>query len=297
LNREADVTDQAGAVLDSVKFPWSPDGDVAANLAIGNLRNSLMGSLANERGIHAETLFVVLGAIAGQAAAHAFWERDPKMGVDFMDIETRDGRHFFYGDALNGYLVRQQGSVLPVWEIVAGAAIKAGVSPTELPDLKEIFAHVTDTLGGPNFGIVRTPPEHQPGAQPMQALQIFWPLALQVLTQTMAQAIGRRPEPADLAPVPTPKPEPTASGFGRAMKGMFGRKQPAPPQSQRDIWGDTLARQHWPIVVGIVAGGLIGETKGVLDPGWAVKIFMEAAVPMSKLHPKEFPQTLPEKAG
>jgi hypothetical protein len=242
--------------LSTAKLPWSPTGDLAANLAIGNLRESVLSWLTDEHGIHAETLFVVTGAMPGQAAAHAFWERDPKMGVDFMDVETRDGRHFFYGDALNAYLVRERGSVIPLWDIVGGAAVTAGCPATELPDWKEIFAHVTDCLGTPDFGIVRTPPEHQPAFQPMQALQMYWPRTRKILSQPPREGVG-----------------------------PSGVKRPQQPG-----WSDTVACQHWPIVVGIVAQQFIGMTKDVLDPGWAVKIFMEAAVPMSKVHPREIPQ-------
>jgi hypothetical protein len=285
------VTDQAEAGLQSIKFPWSPVGDFAANLAIGNLRESVLLWLRDERGVHAETLFVVMGALAGQAAAQAFWDRSPIMGVDFMDIGTRDGRHFFFGDALNAYIVRERGSVAPLWDIVAGGAVTAGCAPSALPDWKEIFTHGTQSLGSPAFGIVRTPAEHQPAFQPMQALQQYWPMTRKILSQPAREGVGPSVKSAQ------EKPEEPASaprgGFAQTVKGMFGKKKPQ-PGPQTDIWGETLARQHWPIVVGLVTQRFIGMTKDVLDPGWAVRIFMEAAVPMSKLHPREIPQELPQ---
>src|ERR1043165_8205749 len=54
---------------EAVQYPWEGTGDeIVVNLAIGSLRDSLMQWLTSERGVHAETLLVSIGAIAGFAA-------------------------------------------------------------------------------------------------------------------------------------------------------------------------------------------------------------------------------------
>src|SRR5689334_20578426 len=67
--------------VQSVGYPWAGTGDeIVVNLAIGSLRDSLIKWLTTERGVHAETLLVATGAIAGFAALSAARER----------VKTRD---------------------------------------------------------------------------------------------------------------------------------------------------------------------------------------------------------------
>lgn len=50
-----------------VELPWAKSGEdeITTNFAIGSLRESLLKWLKDSRGIHAETLMVVIGALAG----------------------------------------------------------------------------------------------------------------------------------------------------------------------------------------------------------------------------------------
>src|SRR5436305_14260878 len=63
----------SGPKCEALKFPWEGDTDatIMANLAIGNLREALQAWLRSERGVHAETLMVVVGALAGFTAQTA----------------------------------------------------------------------------------------------------------------------------------------------------------------------------------------------------------------------------------
>src|SRR5438105_10149177 len=59
-----------------IRYPWAGTDDlIAVNLAIGSLRDTLTMRLTSERGVHAETLLVSIGAIAGFAARAAVDER------------------------------------------------------------------------------------------------------------------------------------------------------------------------------------------------------------------------------
>jgi hypothetical protein len=41
--------------------------------------------------------------------------------------------------------------------------------------------------------------------------------------------------------------------------------------------------RHWPLLLAAVAASYMATTKGSLPPALALKIFMEAAIPMSKI--------------
>jgi hypothetical protein len=269
--------------LNHSRMPWSPEGDATAERAIGDLDEFLIGAL---EGSPVENLFVALGALAGHAAAQAAWERVAREGLRLTETSTKDGRRFYFSDAINAYLVPGLGSTTSVWALVAGGAVAAGLPKSDLPRYDRIFTRAALTLGEPNFGIIQLE-GHEAAMQPLQALHQLWPTALQIL--------DRPAEPSAVAPVQPPAaaitpPAGESGGFsvGKALRGMFGRKAPIEPAPAK-ITGFT--KQHWPIAFGIVAHQNLRLTKDVLDPRIAVELFMEAAAVMSKLHPNEIPQT------
>jgi hypothetical protein len=87
--------------------PWEPEEETKANLAVAHLQQNLLAWLKSEKGVHAETLMAVIGAIAGHAVIHAIVEdqvktgRMPK-GAQLMEVRTADGKRYFFGDHLNG---------------------------------------------------------------------------------------------------------------------------------------------------------------------------------------------------
>src|ERR1043166_7578132 len=178
-----DVAHANASRTETVRYPWSgTDDEIVVNLAIGSLRDSLMRWLTSERGVHAETLLVSIGAIAGFSAQTAALERMNRRDVplpagfdkampreDFhtylreagliLIARTKDtGEQFYFGDLINGYLVQQKTTVgHSLFAILAAAAIEAGAKPTELPDMPGLFRHVSSTVGKPDFGILRPP--------------------------------------------------------------------------------------------------------------------------------------------
>jgi hypothetical protein len=164
--------------LHQIMFPWGPDGEIAANLAIGTLRNSLLKWLETDRGVHAETLMVVIGAIAGFAAQNAVWQTVARSGKtvrqldpanlhadgSFLFVVSRSGEKFYVGELLNGYLAPEAGAgaaiKYPLWNLIAATALEAGVAISDLPDLREMFRYVSKTVGTDAFGIVRAEAGH-----------------------------------------------------------------------------------------------------------------------------------------
>src|SRR5882724_1435219 len=82
-----DVAHAANASrTETVQYPWAgTDDEIVVNLAIGSLRDSLMMWLTSERRVHAETLLVSIGAIAGFAAQAAVNERIKQRDVPGAD--------------------------------------------------------------------------------------------------------------------------------------------------------------------------------------------------------------------
>jgi hypothetical protein len=260
--------------MTSVKLPWadSEDDEITANLAIGNLGHSLLMSLTTERGVHAETLLVAIGAIAGFAAQEAVWARLAKRDLPIdhaatMSREdlskalhahgllvlatTKSGENYNFGDLINGYLVPQKSAPYsyPLSILVNAAAVKAGVKPDELPDYIAMFAHASQTVGTPEYGLSTVDREHRPHLTAREALDRFWPRA----------------------------------------KFIFGRTDgPGPAE------GRSVPPEHWPLIAAIVASGFVARTKDVLDPRIGLHLLMEAAVTMSKIDRSKVPQTLPE---
>ena len=234
------------------RAPWGAEDDIAANQAIGGLRNFLLSALKTERGIQAETLLVAAGALTGYAAIHAVFEAYLKRGrAQVGDAEAastgkaKDGQTYYLGDLINSFLAASAGPVSRpffVWGYLAGVAINAGVPAAELPDLNEMFKHSASTVGTPEFGIPRAPANLKPMLTPRQAVDRLWP----------AVRIG-------LARIEAPG--------GRGI----------------DV-------EHWPIICAITAQQLVTQTKGVIDPKVALRLVMESAIAMSKIDPRSVPQ-------
>jgi hypothetical protein len=256
----ADLSNDRGGQDESSKFerpafPWEPDGSIKANLAIGNLREALLAWLKGDQGIHVETLMVVVGALAGFTAQNAAFRSIGPPGTPApkgaLMMAEAGGERYFFGDRINGYLVRQPGeNRYPLWGYIAAAALQAGMPESEMPDVPEMFGHIAGTVGTPAFGIPRAPAEHPSQITPRKALEVFWPAVKALLSNTDG-------------------PGPTK--------------------------GTSVAQEHWPLVVALVARQFIVIAKDTLNPRISLCLIMESAIAMSKIDPKTVPQTVPEK--
>ncbi len=261
----------------SFEYPWkNTDDEIVVNLALGSLRESLLMWLKTEHGVHAETLLVSIGALAGfamQTAALGRVQRreiplppgaDATISIEDLSVHLRksglllkltakSGEVFLLGDLLNGYLVPQATSEnFTLWGLVAAAAIGTGVQPAELPDYHPMFGHVVESIDTPEFGIAQVAKEHRPHITPRQALNIFWPRARYILTRTDG-------------------PGPTK--------------------------GCNVPPRYWPALMDVVAAQFVMQTKDVLDPRIGLALLMESAIATSKVDAKTVPQTAPPPAS
>jgi hypothetical protein len=158
--------------------------DPLAGLKIGSkeINQRLISMLKDDRGVHVETLLTILGAVAGYACQFSVREEFVKPGTlpenkAFVIAEAKNGRRYFFGDALNKPLAEAKYSV---WGLAAGAAQNLG---KPVPDINDIFKHVSATVGGDQFGIQRLPDSHRPGDLPINYLKVFWPQILPLASQ------------------------------------------------------------------------------------------------------------------
>ena len=84
------------------------------------------------------------------------------------------GRRYYFGDRINGYPVQQRGEyAYPLWSLVAGAALKAGLAEKDLPDVVEMFDHISKSVGTPDFGLPHTSKDHPFHLAPRQPVSHF----------------------------------------------------------------------------------------------------------------------------
>jgi hypothetical protein len=158
------------ALLDVKEHP-------GAVLSVGSkvVLRRLLDMMTDTQPTHIESLLCALGALAGYACQASLREHARNQGLEetalFVVAETADGARYFFGDPLNEVLAESKTSV---WNLAAAAALRAGGQ--DLPDMNEMFAHVTSTVGHQDFGIPRLPPGHSSQASPLQMLRTYWPM-------------------------------------------------------------------------------------------------------------------------
>ncbi len=160
----------------------------------------IWATLQDRDGIHAESLLACMGALAGyacQAYARHAGAAAARNGAGFpaplagkldvrklalTSISTGNGCTYMGGDALDVPLIA---SPLSVWALTRRSLQKLHAP---LPDIEDISAHVTRTLGTSEFGVPRVGEGHRPRALPIVYLTQLWPQVLPI-----AQRFCRRP--------------------------------------------------------------------------------------------------------
>lgn len=208
-----------------------------------------MRLLKTERGVRTETLLGVAGAIAGFAAQNAAWafirqHAGQKLAPNSIAvITTKSGETYIFGDAPNAYLYPQQESKYSTLWHCA-----AGAAQNAGADPKKL------------------PP----------VLDMFNHISRVVGTSEFGYprvVTDHRPEFSVLQSIKT---------FWPVAHKIFHLPLPeaAGPKAQEE---PLLNEEHWPLILGIVAGQFILQAKAVLDPTVAFTIVMENAIAASKI--------------
>lgn len=168
------------------RAPWHgrPEGP-ACDAAVAALYNALPEKLTLEGRVHPQTCLAAIGAIAGFAAQRALIEYLQESGDEVMQralrtAKTRTGCEYYFGEPLNRMLIAASDaeSNQRLWPILTFGAIRAGLPPSGVPDVSEMFAHVASTMVGKDEGWPSVEAQHQPRMNGKVLLEIVWPLAL-----------------------------------------------------------------------------------------------------------------------
>lgn len=154
-----------------------------------------------------------------------------------VDVETKDGAHYVFGDAINVGLYGSSEDGLGLWNYIAPAAGDPQIESKI--DLMEIAAHTAATVGDPAFGVARVPPAYHPSEPALAALKRDAPVLLAEL-----------------------------------------QRLKVPADQYVTLFGGTAQK-----IVPFVAGERDFKVDAKLPPFEAVRLFMETAVPMSKIDP------------
>lgn len=154
-----------------------------AQTAISHLGGYLLMQYRDVGGLlHATNAVSALGAWAGifaQIQAHALLISRviPQTESTLVEVTTRDGQHFFFGDAINACLFEGGGDkFLSFWNLAAGAARDPDIG-TKV-DILEIAKHTSKALGGAEFGIPRLRAGYELTELPIDAVRKHGPVLL-----------------------------------------------------------------------------------------------------------------------
>lgn len=164
-------------------LPIGADLFARAKAAADMIGPAAMSVATTERGIHVESTLVALGAVAGYACQAAARIAPPPFDpaderTPIVEARGADGRLFYFGDAINHYLLEAPASF---WSVAAGNAAQLNGRP--LPDIVEIVRHVAASVGGEGFGEIRFPPGTSAAFSPSRYLCLLWPGARERLAE------------------------------------------------------------------------------------------------------------------
>ena len=224
-------------------WPWEPDQSVAAQLAIGSLIKFFPKSLGKNGRLQVETLFCTVGALTGFAAQHAVRQEHIASG------NAKEAEVFAIAEAPNGE------------RYYFGDRLNAILVP-ETPESTAVWS----VLAGE--------------ALKLGAAEEELPDCLEIFERT-AKSIGT---PGFGVPEVPPghksflMPRRAVEIFWPSLLNVFTREPVVPVPAFK-----LVEPRHWPLVLANVAASYMSAMKGSLAPTLAVQIFMEAAIPMSKI--------------
>jgi hypothetical protein len=160
------------------------------DVAIGELRDGLIKVLQTERGVHAETLMAVIGAIAGCAAATVVHEKAAAGQASLVTLQLADKSSAFMGDDLNAYLAPQDPNIVSLWALAAGGVLQTGLAQEQLPDVRPLFGDAAGSIGGEDYFGYDRYGDNQPGVNLREAMEGFG-FARKVFTRDTPAAPGK----------------------------------------------------------------------------------------------------------
>lgn len=161
---------------------------IGAKMGAKEIVNRLINGMKmnDPKGVHIESFLCILGSLAGyscQAGLRREFIENKGLNENqvFTIVGDKDGNKYYFGDQINQPLVANQFSI---WSLAAGAVQHLGIK--EVIDIREVFEHVSKTVGSENFGIPRIPEGHKTSDIPYNYVCQLWPVLFPVAEQFCA---------------------------------------------------------------------------------------------------------------
>lgn len=189
MNGTTAMTAKPGANTGN-SFPWAGQADEAAcNYAFGLLLQNVPPRVMIENKLHTPTLMAAMGGIAGIAAQVSLLSDIEKMKAatdakKLTEVKLKDGRTLMYGDALNEMLYSVRDPLVArsrVWNMMVSAALSKGMAREQLPNVPDMFKHVSESFGTDKEGRPSVPPNAQPMIPVRELLRLVGPPAIGAL--------------------------------------------------------------------------------------------------------------------
>ena len=171
----------AETLKETIREKRKSDPLIGSKLGGSALAQRLISAVKEQQGgVHIETLLCLVGSLAGYSAQASVRQMNVERGIaeegGFVVVSGKDGKKYFFGDAVNKPLAEDQ---YCVWSLAAGIATHLGCQqPVKIDD---IFRHVATTVGTPEFGIPRIPEGHRTVDLPSHWVKTVWPQALAIV--------------------------------------------------------------------------------------------------------------------
>lgn len=166
------------ALQQQIREKKKQDPYIAAKMAANTVLDKILAVLNDGRGVHVESVFAALGSLAGYACQKSALMRIGNRTLPenaLITVSDKQGNDYYYGDAINRALLEDR---LSVWSLIGGAVQQYN---SDLPDIKGIVHHVTQSIGTAAFGVPRLPEDHPIRHTPKEYLALWQPLQEQVL--------------------------------------------------------------------------------------------------------------------
>lgn len=263
----------------AIELPWKlPHDEMTANLAIGGIRESLLLWLKSERGVHSETLLVAVGALAGFAAQRAAWARLARRDLP-LPPSVMQAAAGTSDTALN--LLSEE---LRTRGLFVTVATKSGET-FYFGDLINGYLVPQATSSHPLWGFVAAAAVH--AGIPIAQLPDTGDMFRHVSATVGGAEFGVPRVPAEHQPHWPARQ--LLETFWPSAQNLLTRTD-----GPGDAAGHSVAPEHWPVVLAIVAQQLVVLAKDTLDPKMGLSLVMESAIAMSKVDPKTVPTTMSE---
>ena len=182
---------QEAALMNAIKEKKKEDPLIGLKLGSKEITQWLMNALKDEKGVHLESMLAILGSLGGYSCHVAVREELINTGrvgekEVFTILGSADGKNYYIGEIVNKPLVEDN---LSIWGLAAGIVQHLGTP--ELPDINEIFAHVSSTIGSEDFGIPQIPEAHKPGDLPLNYVKGLWGHIVPIIDKFCEQPIEK----------------------------------------------------------------------------------------------------------